>query len=128
MVKRVIFLILLIGYIHNIRGQEKYYEKHDVVGIYFEVSEREAKDNYHYIEYDDHYYIKEFFDEGENGIVKILQRINQQLYKVELTYHGIHQVYFMYLRYPAFLMQNDFFTIELSQVVDSEITQLPVAE
>lgn len=119
--KIILLVILFLGYTYALYGQTTYQEMYSVEGIYTEVSEEEALDHYHYLEYDDHYYIKEKFEEGETHSLKILKVINPKLYFIVWEDDVQIYTYYMNLRYPSYLWKGEEFIIKLSNVVDSDL-------
>ena len=117
----LLFLLFEIGSFITSSAQTKYTETYSVEGIYVEVSESEALDNYHYLEYDDHYYIKKDFQEGEKHSLTIKEVINPKLYEVVWEEDGELYIYFMNLRYPSYLWKGEGYDLSYSRIIDSEI-------
>lgn len=97
-----------------------YAEDHyDVIGVYNVFPEEIATNAYHYIEYDDVYYLPIKLQE-ELMSVEILEKINSTLYRICLSNNTKEDNYLL-LRYPAFLQAGDRGVLDVSNFGDSDL-------
>lgn len=118
---RILFLYFFIGCYLNLFSQNT--TSYLVEGIYLKTDEETALNSYHYIEYDDVYYIEVKYHEGETHGLTISRRINSKLYLFHFHNDKNTDMY-LYLRNPADLWEGEDFYISYSELADSDLYPL----
>lgn len=97
------------------------HDRYDVLGIYEKVSEETALNSYHYIEFNDEYYIKAELDDffEYNIFIRIIKQVNSRMFEVGASLSK--RSYFIYLQYPAFLFEGDEGNLRISKNLVGEL-------